>query len=258
MLRQHSGVGKDQLVEDRNSCLVDKLSYYVELGARERELLARMEKEERHRSRGDVVAHAGQPLSEILVVKDGWLHTATTLPDGRRQLLRLHFPGDVIGLPEMPLAVAPHDVQAVTDCTLCPFPKAEMGEVFRGSSQLTALFFSLAMIDQLVLLDRIRVLGRMSARERIAHFLLEIQSRLRIVQPRMAATFPLPLTQGEIADALGLTNVYVSKSMSRLREDGLISLANGGITLENEEALREMCDFEDRYRRMDGDWMPRG
>lgn len=243
-------------MDDERSCLVDKLSYYVTLTPSERKLLARMEEQERQCRRGEVVARAGQPLSEILVVKTGWLYTAVSLQDGRRQLLRLHFPGDVIGLPELPLTHAPHEVQAVTACCLCRFPKADMEEIFRESPKLTALFFSFAMIDQLVLLDRIRVLGRMSARERIAHFLLEIRSRLRIVEPEMDATFPLPLTQGQIADALGLTNVYVSKSLGTLREDGLISLSEGTVTLENEQELRELCDFADRYSEMDINWFP--
>ena len=242
--------------DDQRSCLVEKLGYYVSLRPYERQLLARLEREERRCERGEVVMRAGQPLSEILVVKQGWLFTSTSLPDGRRQLLRLYFGGDVIGLEELPLTSSPHEVQAVTRCCLCPFPKADMEEVFRRSPQLTALFFSLAMVDHLVLLDRLRMLGRMSARERIAHFLLEIQSRLRIVEPKMETSFPLPLTQGQIADALGLTNVYVSKSMGRLRDDGLISFAEGTVTLEDEQALREMCDFEDRYREMDIDWFP--
>ena len=55
---------------------------------------------------------------------------------------------------------------------------------------------------------------------------------------------------------MGLTNVYVSKSFSRLREDGLISFADGTVTLEDERVLCAMCDFEDRYSGMRVDWFP--
>lgn len=242
--------------DHKNSCFIDKLSYYIELGERDREILARFEKEERDFGRGEVISQAGQPISDIYVVKRGWLFTSTTLPDGRRQLLRLHFPGDMVGLAETPLTVSPHELQTATDVCLCPFPKSEMDNVFRHSPRLTALFFSFVMVDQLVLLDRIRVLGRMSARERIAHFLLEICSRLRITNRNMNCTFRLPLTQGQIADAVGLTNVYVSKSLSRLREDGYLSFSDGYVTLEKEDELRAMCDFEDRYRSIDVNWFP--
>lgn len=244
------------MADRENSCFIDKLSYYIDLDAGDRDLLARFEREERAYGRGDQVSQAGQPITEIFVVKRGWLFTATSLPDGRRQLLRLHFPGDIVGLAETPLTVSPHELQTVTDATLCPFPKSEMDRVFRNSPRLTALFFSFAMVDQLVLLDRIRVLGRMSARERLAHFLLEICSRLRITNPHMQSSFRLPLTQGQIADAVGLTNVYVSKSMSKLREDGLVALQDGVITLSEEAALRKMCDFEDRYKTLDVTWLP--
>lgn len=248
--------GPPAVSDKQNSCFIEKLSYYIALGETDREILARFEKEERDYTRGEVISQAGQPISDIHVVRRGWLFTSTTLPDGRRQLLRLHFPGDMVGLAETPLTVSPHELQTATDVSLCPFPKSEMDHVFRHSPRLTALFFSFVMVDQLVLLDRIRVLGRMSARERIAHFLLEICSRLRITNPTMDCTFRLPLTQGQIADAVGLTNVYVSKSLSRLREDGFVSFAEGQVTIEREQAMREMCDFEDRYRSIDVNWFP--
>lgn len=245
------------MADRENSCFIQKLGYYVDLDEDDRALLATYEKEERHYQRGAVISASGAPITEVFVVKSGWLATSTNMPDGRRQLLRLHLPGDMVGLAEMPLTVSPHEVQAVTDLCLCPFPKQRMDRIFETSPRLTALFFSFTMVDQLVLLDRIRMLGRMSARERIAHLLLEICSRLRINNSGMGATFRLPLTQGQIADAVGLTNVYVSKSLSQLREEGLISMADGRVTLENEAALRRMTDFEDRYREIDLDWFPR-
>lgn len=238
------------------SCLVEKLEYFFTLSERERELLSAFEKEERTYSRGAVIISTGSPISDIFAVKSGWLMSSTTLPDGRRQLLKLHFPGDLVGLAETPLTTSPHEVQAVTDITICPYPKAQLDLVFQNEPRLAALFFSFAMLDQLVLLDRLRMLGRMSARERLGHFLLEIHARLRITNREMDASFELPLTQNQIADAVGLTNVYVSKSLSNLRHDGLIASENGRITLVDLEALRELSDFEDRYSSIDLSWIP--
>lgn len=238
------------------SCLVEKLEYYFELSHRERELVATFEKEERTYARGAVITSTGAPITDIFAVKSGWLMSSTALPDGRRQLLKLHFPGDLVGLTETPLTAAPHEVQAVTDITICPYPKSQFDRVFQDEPRLAALFFSFAMVDHLVLLDRLRMLGRMSARERLGHFLLEILARLRITNRKMDTSFELPLTQNQIADAVGLTNVYVSKSLSNLRRDGLIAADNGKVTLVDEEALRTLCDFEDRYRSIDLSWMP--
>lgn len=238
------------------SCLVEKLQYFFDLSERERELLAAFEKEERSYARGAVITSTGAPITDIYAVKSGWLMSSTTLPDGRRQLLKLHFPGDLVGLAETPLAVAPHEVQAVTDITICPYPKSQLDQVFQHEPRLAALFFSFAMVDQLMLLDRLRMLGRMSARERLGHFLLEIHSRLRITNRQMDASFELPLTQNQIADAVGLTNVYVSKSLSNLRRDGLIAAENGRVRLLDEQGLRELSDFEDRYTSIDLSWMP--
>ena len=113
------------------------------------------------------------------------------------------------------------------------------------------------MVDQVVLLDRIRLLGRMSAKERLAHLLLEILCRLRIANRDMASSFRLPLTQEVIGDAIGLTNVTVSKTFGQLEDEGLIHRHEGSVEILEVEALRRATDFEDRYYKIDTSWFPK-
>ena len=87
------------MVDIERSCLVDKLSYYVDLQASDRALLARMAKHERPCARRRAVQRAGQRLADVYVVKHCWSYTTATLPHGRQQLLMLHFPGEP---PEQP------------------------------------------------------------------------------------------------------------------------------------------------------------
>ncbi|MFD0390958.1 Crp/Fnr family transcriptional regulator [Tistrella bauzanensis] len=117
---------------------------------------------------------------------------------------------------------------------------------------------TLGMMDHVVLLDRIRTIGRMNADERVAHFLLEIVSRLRITSPDITDTFDLPLSQELIGDALGLTNVYVSRTMSLMERAGLIQRMDRAIRICDERALKDMADFQDRYYRIDTSWFPGG
>ena len=240
------------------SCLVEKLGYYVTLSKDEEDHLARLEKQEQDAERGAQIRRGGEAADHLFVVKTGWLFGYTVLEDGRRQVLQLHFPGDIVGLPDLAFKHATTGLQSATEVVLCPFPKSGLDDVLTKSPTLTALLMSIGMVDHVVLLDRIRLVGRMSAKERIAHLLLEIMCRLRITNPGMEAEFRMPLTQDVIGDAVGLTNVYVSRTLGELEQEGFIQRSEGRVQIARENELRKLTDFEDRYFQMDTSWFPDG
>lgn len=139
---------------------------------------------------------------------------------------------------------------------LCPFPKASLDEILRKSPKLSALLLSIALRDQVVLIDVLRAMGRMSAQERVAYMLLDLIARLRITNRDMTDVFRLPMTQSQIADYLGLTNVYISKTFIRMQEDGYIHREQDRLRLLKENALIDLTDFHDRYAEMDTSWFP--
>ncbi|RBP48708.1 Crp/Fnr family transcriptional regulator [Arenicella xantha] len=239
------------------SCLVEKLSAFIELGEVDAGLLADLEKDTQTIARNTLVWSVKDEIKNLYVVRKGWLITYAILQDGRRQLLELHYPGDVIGASDIPFEHATSNLMAIESCELCPFPKRSMDVIFRQSPTLTALLYTLAMIDKSVILDRLSVLGRMSARERIAHLLLEIHSRLQITKGVVNNRFRLPLSQFDIGDAVGLTNVSVSNGLAKLEDDGLIRRDRGHITLLDCEKLTQLSDFINRYSEVDVSWFPR-
>lgn len=238
------------------SCLIAKLDHYVDLTVSDKDLLGKLEDEEWHVDRKHQLRDGGDEVDSLYVVKTGWLFSYTILPDGRRQVLQLHYPGDIVGIPDLAFEHATTAIETLTGGCLCPFPKKALDEIFEQSPRVTALLFSIGMVDHVVLLDRIRAISRMSAMERLAHFLLEIQSRLRITDKDIGAEFELPLSQDVIGDAIGLTNVYVSKSFARMEERGDIRRDGRKIEICREDELRELCDFHDRYMRIDTSWFP--
>lgn len=238
------------------SCLVEKLAHYIELSANDRQTLARLEESEESYSPRDKVHQAGGVEERLYVVKKGWLHSSYTLKDGRRQIVRIHHPGDIIGLPDLAFSRATMDLTAVNECTLCPFPRRHLDIIFRGHPRLTALLFTISLREQVILVDHLRRMGRMTARERMAHFLLDLIARLRVTNRSMTDTFNLPLNQSEIGDALGLTNITVSKTLMEMRIAKLVRVERSKVTLLEEEQLRRDCDFVDRYRDLDTDWFP--
>ena len=243
-------------MSDDDSCLVEKLSHYTDLSEHDRQLLARLEEEECDYPSQTPVYETGDPANRLYVVKFGWLYSYKEMPDGRRQIIRIHHPGDIIGMPDIAFKHATLDVQTATPVRLCPFPKTHLDVVFETAPRLTALLFTIALREQVIFVEKLRAIGRMSARERLAYFLLDLVHRLRITNRAMTDTFRLPLTQTEIGDVTGLTNVSVSKTLMQLELDKLIRRRDGNISLLEEDELIAMCDFQDHYRDMDTSWFP--
>lgn len=237
------------------SCLFSKLSKFADLSEADGRLLAVLEEAERSYKKDQVVRRTGQPVDELFVVKSGWLTSFSILEDGRRQLLRLFYPGDIVDLSEIAQERAQHDIKCVTAATLCPFPRSGLEPIMVRSPRLTALLFAMTVKESAVLLDRIRAIGRLSAYERLCYLLLEIADRLTLTVPDVGDGFRLPLTQSDVADLLGLTNVYVSKTIARIERDRLVRRQGNRIILLDPERMREICEYQNSHR-IDTSWFP--
>lgn len=235
---------------------MQRLSHYVALSDASKRCLIALEKDERSYPRNTEVYAAGEPNKNLFVVKSGWLYSYTNHIDGRRQIVKLHHPGDVIGFSDLAFTETTTFLWAADAACLCPFPKDGLEAVFSTSAQLSALLFTLAARDQVLLIDVIRAIGRMQARDRLAYLLLDIAHKLRITNTSMTSTFRLPLTQTEIGDAIGLTNVYVSRSFFNLEKAGYIRRSGGEVNILDEAAMIDLCDFSDRYGAVDTSWFP--
>lgn len=240
----------------QKSCLVTKLSHYVTLSDTDQERLAGLEKTERVFEAGREVYQGGDENRDLYVVKHGWTFSYTDLPDGRRQIVKIHHPGDIIGFPDVALKHATTTLRTVEEVCLCPFPKSSLDEILRQSPRLSALLISIALRDHVVLIDVLRAMGRMSALERVSYMLLDLIARLRITNHSITDTIRLPLTQSQVADYLGLTNVYISKTFIRLEREGFVQRDGDRIRLLREEEMIELTDFHDRYAEMDTSWFP--
>ena len=157
-------------------------------------------------------------------VLSGVVKLTKTLPDGRQQIVGLQFAPDFLGRPfrvESSLSA-----EAATDVELCSFPRKALEAMMKDQPGLEhrLLEQTLRELDQAR--DWMVTLGRKTATEKIASFLLMIA---RNIDPTAgsasrAAAFGLPLSRGEIADFLGLTIETVSRQFTRLRGDGVIRM----------------------------------
>jgi CRP-like cAMP-binding protein len=197
------------------------------------------ERRERH-SPGEQLIGEGPSPGRPRFVVSGWTGRMRLLRDGRRQIFNLLLPGDGFGFGARPALSAVVALTALETVDATPLQDA----VRRGAAPGLARAMVAAEIhEDALLLDHAVRLGRLTAVERVAHFLLELQQRLEVVGLGDRQRFPLPLTQEILADALGLSIVHVNRTLQQLRRSGLIELRSGVAILLQPEALAKACDY---------------
>jgi CRP-like cAMP-binding protein len=198
------------------------------------------ERRERHVAGEELAPEGGLPGRPRFIVS-GWACRQRVLPDGRRQIFSFLLPGDSLALgrrgPELSSIAALTALEAID-----AEPLLDVIHSGRAPGLARALA-AIEPIEQMQLFDHMVRLGRQTAYERVAHFLLELQRRLEIVGLGDSQRFPLPLTQEILADALGLSIVHVNRTLQQLRRERLIELRSGVAILLDRELLSSIADY---------------
>ena len=189
----------------------------------------------------------GQEVRRGYIFEEGWTCRYRLLKDGRRQILNFGVPGDFIGALGESIGIADHSVATLTRCRVHAFRSAKFSEVRRRFPALQPVFDWSARRDRAMIQERIVDIGRRTARERVAHLLLELMHRLRFVGLCNGRGFDLPLTQEMIGDALGLSIVHVNRTLRRLNGEALIRYRPGRIDMVDEAGLARMAGFDAEY-----------
>lgn len=237
------------------SCIIRHFQHYAELSGEDHDLLMSLEKSPKDYSRNTVIWQQGQQSEHFFTVQSGWACSYRNMEDGSRQVLDIYVPGDIIGLREFAFRRRVSNLMVVTNARLCPFPKYRLSEVFRSSRLLCNLFFLIAARDQAILVERLINLGRRTAREKVAHFLLEMGHRLDKACMDVHDCNHLPLTQVLLADALGLSTVHINRTLQELKQEQLVSLGPEGINILDRDGLVEVAGFDPEYLQEDVDGM---
>lgn len=170
---------------------------------------------------GDDLFGPDAPSNAIFSLVDGWAFRYILTEDGGRQILDFALPGVVLGLP---VAGPAHTfgAQALTDCIACIIPHAVLGPLSQQHPEIGLRLASLISQDRSLAFDHLTSIGRQSARERVAHLLLELFIRCRAQWPGCRTEeMHLPLTQEHIGDATGLTFVHVNRVLRELHQEGI-------------------------------------
>ena len=186
----------------------------------------------------------GYEYRKLCFVERGFAARYKLLRNGKRQIVNLVLPGDVVGLPGSFLKKARYSVLALTDLKLQVCSVTDYVRLCYRRPQFGLMLSWLAIQEAVTCAEHAINTGRRTPIERLAHFLLEMYSRLEMVGLAANLSFELPLSQEVMSDALGLSVPHLNRTLAKLRSDGCITLNNHRIDLTDPAALEMLGHFQ--------------
>ena len=186
------------------------------------------------------------------MLASGWVCSYKVLNSGARQIVDFQIPGDFLGLRSVLFRTADHNVEPVTTVEASEVLAADLLDTFSKTPRLATAVLWAASRDEAMVVEHLVGIGRRNAKERTAHFLLELGARLKLVGLGSIAGYACPLSQYLLADALGLSAVHVNRILRELREDDLVTFQNGQVEIHDIGGLVRLADFDTSYLDHDG------
>lgn len=171
---------------------------------------------------GQTLFHEGDPATRVFTLTKGMLKLYKLLPDGRRQVTGFMHPGDFLGMSSNDEHA--FSAEALEDAQLCWFPRNRFDDFVEEHGAMERELYRMAAHELAAAQQQMVLLGRKTANERLASFLLLLAGRAHHGQGSQAGVVRLPMNRSDIADYLGLTKETISRVMSTLRRNRLIRL----------------------------------
>lgn len=229
------------------NAFVSRLMQLVPLSQDEIDILLELQASPRIVQRHRDIITEGRSYGSIFIIMEGNAIRYRILHDGRRQIVNIVLPGDIVGALGYFTESSLYSTKALTEVVVAAVPFARLNALHETHPRLVTKIFWWFSCESTIYAEHLVDLGRRSALERVAHFLLELLTRLQSIGLADEQSFKIPLTQELLADALGLSIPHVNRVLRRLREDQLVVVEDQRVTVKDMDALAELADFEPSY-----------
>ena len=231
--------------------LTRKLELFRPLPAEDRRLLDQVVQRNRVVGPRQDIIQEGDIPDDVHLVLSGFACRYKTLLNGNRQIVAYLLPGDFCDFAGFILNAKDHTIATLSACKIVGIPRTAILEMTRRPDIGQALWWA-SLVDESILREWLLSLGQRDAERRIAPLFCELHLRLQSVGLVDDDGFDLPITQGEIAQSVGLSTVHVNRCVQSLRAHGLIRLKGGRLALMDVARLRAMSEFNPNYLHLDG------
>ena len=196
---------------------------------------------------GDTIVPAETPVDFSSVILEGLSSRQQVLKNGARQITAFHLAGDFCDLHTYLLKTLSDRVVAMSACEVAIVPHAQLDKICRNSDHIARLCWASTLIDGSVFRQWIVSIGRRSTTARLAHLFCELYLRFNLVGLAKDRTYPLPVTQTDLSDVLGLSLVHTNRTCAALRSEGLATFGQRTVTIHDWDRLKRLAEFNPEY-----------
>jgi CRP-like cAMP-binding protein len=226
--------------------LTRKLEAFAPLPEADKHLLDEVIREPQEVGPREDLIREGEAPTDVHLIIEGFACRYKLLADGTRQIMAYLVPGDFCDLHVFILKAMDHSIATLSCCTVVKIPRQRILELTERPAIARALWWA-ALVDEATLREWLVNIGARPAEQRVAHLLCELLLRLRAVGLANGGQYELPVTQQELGDTTGLTNVHVNRVLQSLRRDGLITFKNKNLVILDTERLETFSGFTPNY-----------
>jgi CRP-like cAMP-binding protein len=223
---------------------VARLARFTKLSAADLDSLERIVKDDHLVKKRGYLVVDGDEYRNLCFVRDGYAIRYKLLRNGKRQILNVILPGDVIGFPVSFFDRSLYSVVALSDLTYSSCSLDSYAQLCLRLPKFGLALSWLAALEAAIYAEHIVDLGRRTPVERLAHFLLEIHARLLAVGRAETGSFGLPFSQEVMADVLGLSVPHLNRVMQQLRSDKLISSRSRIVEFADMAGLQTLAHYQ--------------
>jgi CRP-like cAMP-binding protein len=200
-------------------------------------------------ARQDIVRD-GDEATQCCLVMGGWTCRYKLLGDGKRQIFSFHIAGDIPDLQSLHIHTMDHSLATVTRATVAFIPHESLRELAADFPSIGTRLWRDTLIDAAIFRAWMVGMGRRSAFEKVAHLFCELYLKLQAVGLAGNYRCPLPITQMDLADALGLTSVHINRVLQDMRGQTLITLRSHTLVIEAWDELLQVSEFDPKYLQL--------
>ncbi len=198
------------------------------------------------------IVNEGDRPKRASLVDHGLVSRYKTLKNGLRQIMSFHIPGDFVDLQSAMIVVADHAIRTHCPTRIITVAHEDILMLTANVPELARAFWFDTLVDAAIFREWTLNVGRRNSRQRTAHLLLELSALYDAAGLVVNETFHFPITQNDLADALGMTAVHLNRVLQSMRGDRLIRTHSRFITIEDRTKLTELAGFNAGYLHPEG------
>ncbi|WGM30489.1 Crp/Fnr family transcriptional regulator [Brevundimonas sp. NIBR11] len=247
-------VGRSKAGESASTAEL-RFGEFLQLTTEAREFLANLFGPPQSLARQHVLRHDGDPPTHLYLLVEGWVSASLAVTSGKQQTVKIHLPGDVLGAPSLPVARAAEALTALTPVVVRSVSRADFMTAVARCPRFAVSVFLSAQKERLALMSTLALVGQTEGGSRIAGMLIDLYDRLTVLGRTEGGHMPLPLTQHQIGELVGLSPVHVNRKIREFEQAGLILRETRTVQLLDIDKLREMAGLTAHEYLRDPEWI---